>query len=158
MGHIPNGGDDPFLSLAVQGKYAYLIQGNVEKPKRLHVVDISDPSQPRIVGSSPLTDSAMHLAVSGNHVYVLDEPNFRVFDVSNPAAPRDVGSCELGKLLWDLVIQGRYAYVTDVESVRVIHAEHAEVSGDAVYLVGDDGFSILRVVRPGKEGDKQLKQ
>jgi hypothetical protein len=124
VGHLPAGVNDPFLSLAVEGQHAYLIQGNAETPKRLHVVDLTDPSQPRIVGSTPVTTYAMRLAMSGHFIYVLDEPNFRVFDVSNPAEPHDVGSCELGKGLWDLAIQGRYAYVTDVESVRVIDLEN----------------------------------
>jgi hypothetical protein len=66
----------------------------------------------------------MRLAVSGNHVVVLDEPKLRVFDVSKPTELREIGSCELGEQLWDLAIQGRHAYVTDVESVRVINLEN----------------------------------
>lgn len=166
VGHLPDGGDDPFLSLAVQGKYAYLIQGNVEKPKRLHVVDLSEPSRPRVVGSCPVTVEAGKLAVSGNDVYVLDGPNLRVFDVSDPAAPRDVGLCELGKSLWDVAVQGRYAYVTDVESLRVIDlqnpttpkqigrcdvadAQGVAVVGQHAYIACDiEGLSIVDISNP----------
>jgi hypothetical protein len=124
VGHLAVVGDDPFLSLAVQGKHAYLIQGNVEKPKRLQVVDLSDAALPRIVGSCHVTVGAGRLAVSGEYVCVLDDPHFRVLDVSQPTAPREVGSCELGELLWDVAVQGRYAYVTDVHSLRVIDLEN----------------------------------
>lgn len=120
VGHIAVVGDDPLVSLTVDGKYAYLIQGNVEKPKRLHVVDLSDPTEPHIVGSSPVTVEARGLAVSGKHVYVLDEPRLRVFDVTDPTKPTDAGACELGTGLWDLAIQGRFAYITDLTSVQVI--------------------------------------
>ena len=167
VGHLAVVGDnDPFLSLAVQGKYAYLIQGNVEKPKRLHVVDLSDPALPRIVGSMPVTVQANRLAVSGQHVCVLDEPHFRVVDVSKPAEPREVGSCELGELLWDVAIQGRYAYVTDVESLRVIDLENPAapqqvgrcdlvtaqgvyVSGKYAYVACDiEGLYVLDISDP----------
>lgn len=166
VGHLPDGGDDPFLSLAVEGKYAYMIQGNVEKPKRLQVVDLTDPSQPKVVGSSPVTVEAMRVAVSGKHAYVLDEPKLRVFDASDPTAPRDVGSCELGENLWDLAIAGKYAYVTDVESVRVIDLENPSapkqvgqcevpsaqgiaVSGKYAYIACDiEGLHVVDVADP----------
>lgn len=166
IGHLADGGDDPFLSLAVEGQYAYMIQGNVEKPKRLQVVDLTDPSQPKVVGSSPVTVEAMRVAVSGKYAYVLDEPKLRVFDVSDPAAPRDVGSCELGQNLWDLVVVGKNAYVTDVESVRVIDLENPSapkqvgqcevpsaqgiaVSGQYAYIACDiEGLHVVDVSDP----------
>lgn len=113
-------GDDPFLSLAVQDRTAYLVQGNVQAGKRLHVVDISEPSEPRIVGSCDLTIQASALAVSGRYAYVLDEPRLKVIDVSVPDRPYEFGSCELGEHLWDIAIQGGQAYVTDIASVRVV--------------------------------------
>jgi hypothetical protein len=125
VGHLPAGqDDDPFLSLAVEGKFAYLIQGNVAKPKRLQVVDVSDPARPRIVGTTRVRDQAMSLAVSGTRVYVLDEPNLRVFDVADPASPREMASCRLGSNLWDLAIQGRYAYITNVVCMFVVDLEN----------------------------------
>jgi len=166
VGHLDDGGDDPFLCLAVQGKYAYTIQGNVEKPKRLQVVDISDPSQPKIVGSSPVSVEAMQLAVSGNFVYVLDEPLLRVFDVSKPAEPREIGSCELGENLWDIAVQKGFAYVTDVASVRVVDladstmpkpvgrceisdAQGIGVAGNYAYVAGDiEGMHVIDITKP----------
>jgi hypothetical protein len=166
IGHLADGGDDPFLSLAVQGKYAYMIQGNVEKPKRLQVVDLSEPSQPKIVGSHPVTVEAMRLAVMGDHVYVLDDPLLRVFDVSKPSEPRAVGSCELGEHLWDLAVQGAFAYVTDVGSVRVIDlkdptmprqvgrcevpdAQGITISGDYAYIACDiEGMHVVDIAKP----------
>ncbi len=123
VGHVPDGGDDPFLSMAVEGKYAYLLQGNVAKPKRLQVVDLTDPAKPKVVGAIPVTVEAMRVAVFGKHAYVLDEPHLKVIDVSDPTAPREVGKLELGEHLWDVAILGRFAYITDVESVRVIDLE-----------------------------------
>ena len=120
VGRLEVIGDDPFLSLAVQNRTAYLVQGNVETGKRLHVVDISEPSQPRIVGSCDLTIHAAAVAVSGRYVYVLDEPRLQVIDVSEPDRPNVVGSCELGDNLWHVAIQGGQAYVTDIASVRVV--------------------------------------
>jgi hypothetical protein len=168
VGHITAGVNDPFLSLAIQGKTAYLVQGNSETPKRLQVVDLSEPTKPRILGSCPLTAYAMRLAVSGSHVYVLDEPNFRAFDVSKPAMPREIGACKLEGNLWDLAIQGKYAYVTDVESVRVIdltdpskprqvgqckvaEAQGIALAGGYAYIACDtEGLSIFDISKPDK--------
>jgi hypothetical protein len=166
VGHVPVVGDDPYLSLAVQGDYAYMIQGNVVQPKRLHVVDISDPSQPRFVGACPVADDAANLAVSGDHVCVLDDPHLRVIDVSDPSTPRTVGMCELGEHLWDLAVQGEYAYVTDIVSVRVIdlsdpaaprevgrcdleEAQGITVAGEFAYVACDiEGMHVLDVSDP----------
>jgi len=120
VGRLEVVGDDPFLSLAVQDEMAYLVQGNIETGKRLRVVDISQPFQPRIVGSCDLKIYAAAVAVSGRYVYVLDEPRLKIIDVSDPDRPHEAGSCELGEHLWDLAIQGTQAYVTDLVSVRVV--------------------------------------
>jgi hypothetical protein len=120
VGQLEVVGDDPFLSLVVQDQLAFLVQGNVETGKRLRVVDISDPSQPRVVGSCDLGIRAGALGISGAHVYVLDEPHVRVIDVSERDRPREMGSCQLGDHLWDIAIGGTHAFVTDIESLRVV--------------------------------------
>jgi len=63
---IPGDVDDPIAALAVQGKYAYLAGFE------LRVVEVSEPSRPRAVGSCRVTEviGDRALAVSGNYAYV----------------------------------------------------------------------------------------
>jgi hypothetical protein len=68
------------LRVAVANGYAY-VADNTE----LVSIDVTTPSNPRIVGS--LATSATDVAVAGSRLYVIDGMQFKVIDVTNPAAP-----------------------------------------------------------------------
>jgi hypothetical protein len=61
----------------------------------LNVYDVSDPSEPAILGSCDI-DSYGNLIADGDVVYsVCGYPGLRVYDVSDPAAPAEIGSLDL---------------------------------------------------------------
>lgn len=72
----------------VQGTYAYLGTG-----QKLSVVDISNPSAPKLRGSVTLPGTVYAIALSGPRAYVANGlPGLAVVDVSNPDAPSLAGS------------------------------------------------------------------
>jgi hypothetical protein len=81
----------PTQAVAAQGNYAYLGVG-----LRLIVLDISDPTSPRELGSSPaFSDFVRDIAVSGTVAYVAaGGAGLRVLDVSDPAHPAEIGSLQ----------------------------------------------------------------
>lgn len=103
------------ISLDVQGNYAYLGIG-----PRLHVLELSDPDHPSLVGrSAPIeaANSPIHsIAVLGNYAYIANgSSGLLIFDVSNPTAPTIVGNRSWGNqsYAWRVSVQGNYAYVAD---------------------------------------------
>jgi hypothetical protein len=99
--------------VAVQGNYAYLAGS-----EKLQVVDVSEPSRPRVVGSAALTGGVLALAVCGRYAYVGAEGSFRIIDVSDPKQPQVIGTREHHAV--GIAVQAPYAYVTDGGSLRVL--------------------------------------
>ncbi len=104
--------------VAVSGAYAYVADGW----KGLRVVDVSNPAQPREVGSYDTPGWAEGVAVSGAYAYVADGgASLRVVDVSNPAQPREVGFYKTPGNAVGVAVSGAYAYVADYrEGLRVV--------------------------------------
>lgn len=82
----------------------------------LRVIDVSDPSSPRELGSLPVT-GGIRVAIQGDVAYVLAAPGFYnngrvvVVDVADPAAMRQVGAVSLStRFPGDAVVSGRYLY------------------------------------------------
>jgi hypothetical protein len=90
----------------------------------MFVFDISDPSDPNLVGHSDAVGSASGVVVLGDLAFVTDFFNSRVriLDVSDPAAPQVVGVYyEPGLVPGRVVVENDKAYVTDAgEGVRVL--------------------------------------
>jgi hypothetical protein len=79
--------------VVVQGTFAYVtLRGGVacrqwNNQSSLDVVDVSNPSNPRLLHSQPLL-SPYGLGVDGNRLFVCEgEKGLKVFDISNPALP-----------------------------------------------------------------------
>lgn len=98
------------LEVALQGNYAYLGHGT-----RLAVLDVTDPTQPALLGQSQhLTSTISSIVMSGTLAYVAATyAGLRVFDVSNPAAPVEVGSYQTPGQAESVAIMGHYAYLAD---------------------------------------------
>jgi hypothetical protein len=75
------------------------------------VVDVSDPTNPTVVGFYETPGSASDVEARGHYAYVADgDAGFRVVDVSDPANPTEVGSCLTPAAVNHVAIDGRYAY------------------------------------------------
>ena len=96
----------------------------------LLILDISDPAQPRRVGSYHTDSAAMRIAMNGNYVYVLTSSNrisgatLSRFDVSNPALPQKVAAF-VGSAASDFALAGDMVCVADGQSLLVLNADCA---------------------------------
>lgn len=59
----------------MSGSYAYV----GDFPSGLHVVDVSNPAAPQIVGSIVTPGSAYDVALAGSYVYIADSDSLQVF-------------------------------------------------------------------------------
>ena len=86
-GRWPRG---PAYWVAVSNGYAYVGDGTV-----LQVVDVSEPTAPRVVGEVELPDLVARVVVVGPIAYVANHSGgLRIIDVSTPSMPFEVGFSE----------------------------------------------------------------
>lgn len=120
------------LKIQVQDNYAYIVR-NDSTPDFL-VIDVTDTSNPNIVGSLTLSGIPSNIVVSGNYAYVStsdDSSELQVIDVSNPASPSLAGS---------------------FNAAGTANANGIYINGSSIYLVRDsstdDEFLIINVSTP----------
>ncbi len=111
-------------TIAVSGRYAY--SGGTTG---LNVIDISDPSNPTIVGSlidSTLTNTT-NIGVTGRYVYTIARGgnSFSVVDVSNPSSPVKVAALTNASFggtaaVQSMIVSGRYVYIATRDSSKAL--------------------------------------
>jgi hypothetical protein len=75
--------------VASEGGVAYLSVSMTKGASRVHVLDISDPSDPQLIKRLETPGVAQRLAVSFPYLYVADrQAGLRIYDISTPAEPR----------------------------------------------------------------------
>lgn len=80
----------------------------------LQIIDISNPSAPRLIGSVASGERITDVVVEGHFAYLIGGGSkLLVYDISNPAAPTEVGSLESFLRATALVIAGRTLYIAD---------------------------------------------
>jgi hypothetical protein len=100
--------------VAGHGPYAYLANSK----GGLHIVDVSNPHEPRRAGVFDPHGVAVALAKHGQFVYVAaSDSGLAVFDVTDPAAPRLVAMVPVPGVTTDIAIAAPYAYVGTQEGV-----------------------------------------
>jgi len=96
--------------IAVADHVAYVAGGT----RGLQVVDVSNPSEPVLLGSYDTPGFAKGVTVSGNVVYVADgDGGLETLDVSNPAKPLLLGSIKTGGDATKVELSGNVAFVAD---------------------------------------------
>ena len=71
--------------MAVDSSYhAYL----AELSAGLKILDFSEPSAPKLIGSYSTNEEVINVAVSGRYAYLDCDSDLQVIDVSNPASPK----------------------------------------------------------------------
>jgi hypothetical protein len=109
---------DP-VSVVVSGSYAYVMNG--DGIFDLHVIEVSDPTDPRRVGGYPHGSGC---SVSGAYAYVISGEGIEVVDVSNPADPRRAGIVrgEFGEPIsaWSVLVSGDYLYATSGSILEIV--------------------------------------
>jgi hypothetical protein len=140
----------------------------------LVVVDISDPTKPRIVGRSQ-TGALRHprrLAVQFMYAFVSDDDGVKVFDLSTPDAPRLVpGATVPLRDAQGLYAARTYLYVADgAEGLAIvdiknpaaahlseIFSAHGALSDTRAVQVGAVNASMYALVADGKNGLRVLQ-
>jgi len=75
--------------VASEGGVAYLSVSTTQGASWVHVLDISDPSDPQLIKCLDTPGVAQRLAVSFSYLYVADrQAGLRIYDISTPAEPR----------------------------------------------------------------------
>jgi hypothetical protein len=98
--------------VSVIGNYAYVTDGT-----GLHVVDISDPANPGVMGSCLGSGYAYSSAISGCYAFVAaSTAGLQVVDISDPTNPTLAASYVTPGSAYDVAISGDYAYVADYTS------------------------------------------
>ncbi len=107
------------LDVAVSGDYAYV--ANLKKG--MHILDVSDPTNPRLVGEE-CTYSASDIVVQGNYAYTVDDGlnRVRTYDISVPEAPVAVGEIFGGGDMNKLDIDDTLLCATMGSSGFVVHS------------------------------------
>jgi len=151
----------------VQGDYLYAC--NTEgKAGLFSVVDVSDPTNTMLVGTSNTITDGYNVCVHGSCAYVTDGGGgIKVYDVSNRAAPALVwtSSAGVGNFM-GLFKAGNYLYITDYDhgiyifditnptlpqalgSIPITGVRHVYVSGCYMYASGVFGLHIVDVSNP----------
>ena len=108
------------IDVFVDGDYAFV----TNQGEGLKVVNITDPTNPYIIGTYVTDNIAQSVYVDGDYAFIADyegdpilEENILVLDVSDPTNPIHLGNCSsisvAGDLAWDIVVDGDIAYVAN---------------------------------------------
>ena len=100
----------------VAGDYAYLV--TEKTTKLLDIIDITNPSNPKEIGSFAPSGTPRGLSVFavGSKIYIglstyTNGSEFNILDVSNPARPVLLGGYEVGAPVNSIIIVGNVAYL-----------------------------------------------
>jgi hypothetical protein len=107
IGSTPGLGD-LVLGVFVSGGRAYVAAGTTG----VHVFDISDATNPRLIGRWDSPGSAEAVAVVETVAYVADGPfGLQIVDFSNLDAPAPRGAAFDMRFAFDVVVEGSYAFI-----------------------------------------------
>jgi hypothetical protein len=158
-GNLVTGDETYPRDVFVSNNRAYCANGSAG----LQIVDVSNPTAPKVIGGCSSNFYAQAVTVSGRHAYLsAGDFGVKVVDISNPASPMLAGFVETAGSAQDVVVSGSNAYLAD--GTRGLHildirnprlptalgnyrgtAQSAVVAGSNVFLVP---FQVLNVANP----------
>jgi hypothetical protein len=148
-------------AVVIQGQTLYVGVG-----MHIEVFDISNPSEPTLVGSSVILPNFVEglFANSSNYLYAAcGADGLQILDISNPAAPRVVSSYDTLGFTEDVYLKGNYAILADgpngiqvidvsdprqpvwvAEAYPLAYTYDVEISGNVVYAAaGGSGLLVV---------------
>lgn len=109
-------------NLYIQDNYAYIADGSAG----MHIIDISDPITPHIIGTYNSTNTDFGIAnvhISEGYAYLAcrstDEGLLEIVDINDPDNPDFVGSCPVSGIGY-IDVSDSYAYVTAGNYIQII--------------------------------------
>jgi hypothetical protein len=115
--------------IAVSGKYAYSMgswdQDGLDRVfSTFEIVNITNPSSPRVVASLNLVSRTFGVAVAGRFAYVANEQGgLRIIDISDLSNPHETGyytPWSEWHLANNVAVSGQYAYVADDQQTLTV--------------------------------------
>jgi hypothetical protein len=149
--------------------YAVRVQDNhafVTDNDGITILDISEPSRSRRIGSIPLADGAFGIHLENNLLYIAaDEEGFAIADINDVTNPVTLGEYFIGGSANEVDVEGSYAYVTvmngglhildisNAESITKVgelsnigRGDDVEVHQELAYFGDGSGSSGLKVI------------
>ena len=119
----------------VQGRYAYL----AAQWTGLVIIDVSDPTAPRVVSQHKTDGIAQDVHVVGSMALVASayrSNGLRLIDVSDPLQPRDVGQYDMPGIAYGVFGANDHAHVVSLEQ------DEADEAGLTIIDIADPATPI----------------
>jgi hypothetical protein len=103
------------IDVFVDGDYAYVTNQN----DGLKIVNITDPSNPHIIGTYDTAGTAQSVFVSGEYAFIADGAgdafsiNFLIINITDPTNPISTGNCTTYGTARDVVVKENYAFIAN---------------------------------------------
>jgi hypothetical protein len=150
--------------IALMGNYVYIASGphgdNEGNNQKLHIVDVTDPAQPRYVASyAPEGKSVSSVFVSEDYLFITamdmdggrrsPDGDFYILDPSNPEQPKELGHYVFRTGISDIETLGQYVYlstnepglqildISDAREPSLVEALYPSTSGGEIVLKGN---------------------
>jgi hypothetical protein len=130
-----------FVVLAGNNGYVSCKQGVV-------IVNLDDPTQPRIIATLPLKD-ARHIAVQFRYAFICDAEGVKIVDVTDPAHPVMKATVPIGDAR-DIYVARTYAYVAaGKQGIAIIDIENPEKPGVSRFYDAEGKMNDTHAVKVG---------
>ena len=112
------------------------------------MIDVSDPTNPELVGNFDTRGDARGVTVVGNFALVADHTfGLQMIDVSDPTNPRIKGNYDSPGLATRVAVAGNYAYLADgsggLRAVQVFQSEFDIDRNRGQSLTVNDGIGLV---------------
>jgi len=113
-----------FHDVAILNDIAYL----AKSINGMHIVNVSDPENPELLGHFETSGSIRDVSVSGDFAYLAAyDEGLQVVDISDPANPVEVGHYRTPRAVRGISLAGNYAFLADSENgIRVVNISNPE--------------------------------
>ncbi|MFB3895564.1 MAG: LVIVD repeat-containing protein [bacterium] len=125
-------------TVAVQSTFAYIAYRD-----ELHILNISNPASPQLVGVLALPTEGNKVVVNGAYAYIaVGWSGLIIADISDPANPVEVGQYTIAGWADDIAVSGNYVYLADlVYGLRIIDVSNPS-SPNEVKFIGTSDSAI----------------
>jgi hypothetical protein len=106
----------------------------VRRQARVQALDLSDPGNPLLVGSAPLSGRSRDMMVRGSTAYVAAGRGVDVVDLLDPLSPEVVGSVTLRDRALGVATVGSLVVATTRQGLSVIDAEDPTAPEEVSFL------------------------
>jgi len=152
----------------VDNDYAYMIDGSIDSwnEGQLHIIDISDETDPFEVGRFDTGQTTNDLRAVDDYVYLACDDGLRIIDCQDPEDPQEVGSFSvfLGDPAHGVDVQGDYAFLAHGSDGLIIidvrdktdpvevgrydtdsYARDVTVQDDYAYVADGEAFLVVDI-------------